>query len=226
MGSLPLARVGRKSSKGTERLQAFSDGVFSIVITLLVFQINVPEIQPDRVAAELPGALLALAPQMFSLVLSFMVLGIYWIGHQTIFSHIQTHDRVLLWLNILFLMFIAFVPFVADLFSTYFDQQLTLILYCMVLICAGVVANALWRYATKDRHLLDESVDPEVVKVIQRRVLTAPVGYFVTILVSFVSLNLAKALIVLIALAYILPTPIFYRPHQFSNLFTPEDNEL
>ena len=88
---------------GNERINAFCDGVFAIVITLLVLEIKVPEIPIDHIATELPAALLAMVPKIFGHILSFAVLGIYWVGHHNQMVHVKHHDRVYLWLTILFL---------------------------------------------------------------------------------------------------------------------------
>jgi uncharacterized membrane protein len=113
-----------------ERIIALSDGVFAIFITLLVLKVRVPDIPAALVAAELPHALVDLLPKFMSHVISFAVLGIYWVGHHTMFMYIKRHDRVLLWLNILFLLFVSSMPFPTGLLGQYGDQQIALVIYC------------------------------------------------------------------------------------------------
>lgn len=90
-----------------DRIVNFSDAVFAIAITLLIPDIRVPEIPDDLVAEELPAQLLALWPKYFGYVLSFVVIISFWNIHHSIFSAIRGYDRGLIWLNSLFLMFVA-----------------------------------------------------------------------------------------------------------------------
>lgn len=107
---------------------ALSDGVFAIAITLLVLNIEVPEIPEDLVAQELPGELLDMWPKLLSCVFSFLVILVYWMAHHSIFGIIKEHDRGLLWLNSLFLMFVACLTFPAALLGEYGDQQLVVMI--------------------------------------------------------------------------------------------------
>ena len=105
---------------GNERMAAFSDGVFAIAITLLVLELQVPASVP-------PGGLIALVPEFLPKlaghVITFAILGIYWVGHHNMFMHIKRHDRTLLWLNNLFLLFVAAMPFPAGLIVQYGNDQ-------------------------------------------------------------------------------------------------------
>lgn len=193
---------------GNERIVAFSDGVFAIVITLLVLEVKVPDIPAALVAGELPHALVDLLPKVLSHVVSFALLGIYWVGHHAMFLHIKRHDRVLLWLNILFLMFVASMPFPTGLLNHYGDQQIAVVIYCGVLILAGLAADAMWWHATKDRRLVDETIDPAMVALTHRRVRIAPTIYLIAIAASFVSLVIAKLLLIVAILIYVVPNPL------------------
>ena len=78
-----------KGAADNQRLNAMSDGVFSIVITLMVFSIKIPDVAPSQVSSELPSALLRMIPDLMSVFLGFMVLGIYWVGHNNVFLHVN-----------------------------------------------------------------------------------------------------------------------------------------
>jgi uncharacterized membrane protein len=199
---------------GNERINAFSDGVFAIVITLLVLEIKVPELAVEVAEAELPRALLELWPKVFSHVISFVVMGIYWVGHHNMFMHIKRHDRVLLWLNIMFLLFVASMPFPTGLLSRYPGQQIALVIYCIVLILAGLSLDAMWWYASKNRRLVDPSIDPDLVVFVHRRVLIAPIIYLIAIGVSFLSVLMAELLLIVVAVLYILPNPLDVYHHK------------
>jgi uncharacterized membrane protein len=197
-----------------ERMIFLSDGVFAIVITLLVLEIKVPEIEPHLVAKELPIALMHLLPKIFAHFMSFIVLGIYWISHHNTFFHIKRHDRVLLWLNILFLMCVASMPFPTALLSEYPDQRIAIFAYAMTLVCAGVSMDLMWWYATTHRLLDDEHHDREFIAFVHRRNLFAPAAYAIAIAVSFINLALAKLVFIIVALYYILPNPLDRKRHQ------------
>lgn len=109
-------------ARDRDRIVNFSDGVFAIVITLLILTIEVPDILPASVARELPSRLLALSPDCLSYVISFLVVAVYWQAHPRVFGPIRDYDRTLLWLNFLFLMTISFLPFPTSLLGEYREQ--------------------------------------------------------------------------------------------------------
>ena len=115
------------------------------------------------VSSQLPGALLSLWPKYLSYVLSFVGISAFWLIHHSIFRHIRSYDRVLLYLNLLFLMVVAFVPFPTSLLGEYGDHQLPVAIYAATL-AAGRLLTALHWYATRDDQLLDEPQDPATVR--------------------------------------------------------------
>lgn len=195
-----------KGAADNLRLNAISDGVFAIVITLMVFEIKIPEVAPGQAAIELPQALIKLLPDFSILFLSFVVLGIYWIGHNNVFLHVLRHDRLMLWLNILFLLVVALIPFPAALLVRYGDAQISVILYALNLAVGGVILDLIWGYATYNRHLMCDSVQPNLIRSFHVRILTGPVIYLVAIGVSFFSLLVAKFLFAIAIVYYLVPT--------------------
>lgn len=197
--------------RGNERIGAFSDGVFAIAITLLVLSLEVPNHVP-------PGGLVKLlpdmAPKLIGHVVSFAVLGIYWIGHHNMFLHIKRHDRVLLWLNTLFLLFVASMPFTTGLMAAYGDDQFAVIAYAGTLALAGLSLDLIWLYATRDRRLVDPGIDPDLVAFVHRRVLMAPAIYLLAIGVSFLSLVVPKLLFAVVVIVYIVPSPLDTYHHK------------
>ena len=189
---------------GNERIGAFSDGVFAIAITLLVLELKVPEHVPV-------GGLLSLLPELLPKiaghVVSFAVLGIYWVGHHNMFMHIKRHDRNLLWLNILFLMFVAAMPFMTGLIAEYGDDRLSITAYAADLVLAGLSLELIWIYVTHDHRLVDQRMSPDVIAWVHRRVMVAPLVYLLAIGVSLVSISAAKILFFLVVVGYIVPEP-------------------
>jgi uncharacterized membrane protein len=195
-----------KGAADNARLNAISDGVFAIVITLMVFEIKIPEVPPGQASTELTQGLIKLLPDFSIMLLSFVILGIYWVGHNNVFLHVLHHDRLLLWLNILFLLTVALIPFPAALLVRYGDEQISVILYALNLAIGGVLLDLIWIYATYNRHLMCDSIQPDLIRSFHVRILTGPVIYLLAIGVSFFSLLVAKILFGLAIIYYLIPT--------------------
>ncbi len=138
----------------TNRLEAFSDGVFAVAITLLVLNLQIPQL---ATVSELVPKLGALWPKLLSYALSFVIVGIYWVAHHNTFHYIKRSDRNLLWLNILLLLCIVFLPFPTALLGQYPEQQVSVIIYAGTLVLTGLVLQALWWYATSRYRLVERS---------------------------------------------------------------------
>jgi uncharacterized membrane protein len=190
----------------TSRIEAFSDGVFAIAITLLVLEIHVPE-DPEE---GLGQALLHMWPAYASYVVSFFVIGIIWVNHHAVFDHLQRADRPLLFLNLLLLMFVALLPWPTNLMATYMreggsDEQVAAVVYSGTMAAMGVAFGALWSYASRNRRLLADSLSPEEVRRLTRRFVAGTPVYMLSILVALVSAPACLALNALLALYYALP---------------------
>ena len=185
-------RQGSSDDEGIERINALSDGVFAIAITLLVLNIEVPnDIPANLVTQELPGQLAALVPDLLSYAISFLVIGSYWMAHRAIFQGIRALKRGLIWLNILFLMFVAFLPFPTALLDEYPNYQLPVALYAGSLAVARLPLTAIWWYATHNRRLIHEHLDARTVKLHRIRGLAIPLVFLLSISLSFISTTAA-----------------------------------
>jgi uncharacterized membrane protein len=202
------------SGTDNQRLTAMSDGVFSIVITLMVLSIRIPDIAADRVVQELSQQLMKMLPDLVTLIISFIILGIYWIGHNNVFTHIIRHDRSLLWLNIFFLMSVATIPYPTTLIVRYGQAQTSVIIYAANLIVGGVLLDVIWWYGSRNRHLMCETIDHQLISSFHRRILTGPVIYLLAIGVSFVSVMAAKLLFVVAVIYYLIPTAQDFFHHR------------
>jgi uncharacterized membrane protein len=182
---------GQGGGRELDRIVFFSDAVFAIAITLLVLDIKVPEIPNNLVAEELPGQLLALWPKYFGYVLSFLFIITFWSIHHSIFSVIRGYDRGLIWLNSIFLMFVAFVPFPTSLLSEYGDHQLPVAIYAATLAIGRLLLTVIYWYATSGHRLVDPELTPQTVRFFLLRGLTIPVISLLTIGISFFSVSAA-----------------------------------
>lgn len=184
------------------RIMTLADGVFAIVLTLLVLDIKAPQASSE---AELISQLLVLWPKLFSYIISFAILGIFWFGHHMEFHYIRRSDRIHIWLNLLFLVCIAFIPFSAALLGANLQNRVAIAVYGFNLIAAGLVRYIHWRYITQGHRLVDAHMDIRIIRKVQRIFLIVPFVYLVAICLSFVSVPLSLVLYTLIPVLYIRP---------------------
>jgi uncharacterized membrane protein len=149
-----------------ERMLAFSDAVMAVAITLLVLDLKLPSEVSD---ADLGNALRAAVPNLAAYGLSFVVIGLLWIGHHQQFSQIRRVDGVLIWLNLFFLLTIGLIPFVTSLLSEHGDALATS-LYAGVLVMTSLLSAAMWWYARSDPALMS----PDVPEAARREGLITP----------------------------------------------------
>jgi len=138
------------------RVLALSDGVFAILITLLVLEIHVPELTQGH---SLNQAIREIRPSLVAFVISFILAGMYWVGHRDLFALIRRTDRGLVWLNILYLLPLCLLPFAAGLLGRYDQEPVALRIYGLLLVLIAVMRVVIWLYATNRRHLLWQPLD-------------------------------------------------------------------
>jgi len=148
----------------TQRIEAFSDGVFAIAITLLIIEIGVPHVSGNE---SLASALGDLWPSYGAYVLSFVMIGIYWVNHHSLFRLFVRTDHYFLMLNVFFLMAIAFLPFPTAVLGEYLDnaqqRDAAVRLYSFGLLLPAFGWIVVWLYANA-RGLVDERLAPEYVR--------------------------------------------------------------
>ena len=185
------AQGSPEAGKDRDRIVNLSDGVFAIAITLLILDIRVPDIPDTLVASELPGELLSLWPKYLGYFLSFVGISSFWLIHHSIFRPIRSYDRILLYLNLLFLMLVAFVPFPTSLLGEYGNHQLPVAIYAATLAVGRLLLTTLHWYSTRDGRLLEQPQDPAAVRFFLVRGLTIPAIFLLSIGVSFYSVSAA-----------------------------------
>jgi uncharacterized membrane protein len=190
----------------TTRIAAFSDSVFAFAATLLVLNIKVPELLPAQLTTELPRQVFQLWPQLLSYIMSFVIVGIYWVAHHVMFHHIKRSDRLMLWLNITFLMCIAFIPFPTALISRYGAVQTAVVVYAGTLAITGVLLELLWWYATRGHYLVERELPDRVIRLGSIKTIIAPCAYALSIAISFFNPKFSIILFVLVPAFYILPS--------------------
>ena len=173
---LPRQEDDEAAEEGIGRILALSDGVFAIAITLLILEITVPATTRD-----LPRALLELWPQYLAYVLSFVVIARFWVAHHLAFRLIARYDTVLVWLNLLLLMFVAFLPFPTAVLGEHNGTAAAAVLYATAVALAGTASTAYWWYASGRGGLLRPDVGDARVRALRARGLSSPVFFALTL---------------------------------------------
>lgn len=190
----------------TTRLEAFSDGVFAIAITLLVIEVAVPHVEEEQ---SLASALWEQWPSYLGYTLSFVTIGIIWMNHHALFRDIERTDHWLTVLNLLLLMGVAFVPFPTAVLADYLqdaDERIpATLLYGGTFTFTAIWANAIWFYASRDRHLIDEHVSDQRIAQRTRRYIFGPALYGIGLPLALITPWLAMGLYIALAGLYLLP---------------------
>jgi uncharacterized membrane protein len=185
-----------------DRVLFFSDAVFAIAITLLVVDIRVPE-----VVLNAGNQLYESRDKILSFVISFLVIGLFWMGHHRLFRYITALDRPVIFLNLLFLGAIAFLPYpTALLFAGNTHEPAAPVFYAACVAVAGVVELAIWLYATHSKALVPASVPLAVRRYELAQLLPTPVVFLLSIPVAFIAPGVAPfTWILLVPIGRILP---------------------
>jgi len=195
------------ASSETARLEAFSDGVFAIAITLLVLDLKVPRDIHDG-GRSLAQVLLAQWPAYLAFVTSFMTILIMWVNHHRIFTLVARCDDRLLLYNGLLLLGVTVVPFPTALVAEYLrhdGQRTAAILYNLTFIFIAICFNVLWRSAAVGNRLLHPGADPLAVKRIFDAYRYGPVWYLAALGLVFVSVTASLVLNLALALFFAAP---------------------
>ena len=194
----------------TSRLEAFSDGVFAIAITLLVLELSV-----DTATQDLGQSLLHIWPSYLAYVTSFFTIGVIWINHHVLFNYVARVDRGLLYLNVLLLLVVAFTPFPTRLIAEFLredkNEQTASLAYGITFVIMAVVFQVLWRWMATGRRLIRAEVPQEELDDITRTYAPGVFIYGAATLVALASPVTSVVLYLVIALFYMLPPSIYRR---------------
>ena len=189
----------------TGRVEAFSDGVFAIAITLLILEIKIPN--PSDGA--LGNQLLRQWPSYFAFLISFAFIGVMWINHHRLFTHIKRCNNTLMILNLLLLLGVTIVPFPTAVLATHIgfaDQRTAALLYNGVYVFIAIIFNLLWRYAvSRNHHLLGKEVDKENVGRISKQYAFGPLLYLFCAALAWISVPASLGANVVLATFFALP---------------------
>ena len=196
-----ISAYNQIAARGLERIAGLSDGVFAIAMTLIVFEIRVPDPSSIHSEADLWNALQSLAPRLVTYLLSFLTLGIFWSGQQTQLNHLARGDRHLTWIYIGFLAGVAIMPFSTSVLGEFIDLRLALILYWLNFALLGAILYGAWIYAIR-MGLLKPDAPPEVQALVKRRILVAQALYAIGAALVVFGTGVSIAFIVLVQLNF------------------------
>ena len=185
-----------EDEKALDRVVFFSDAVFAIAMTLLGVELRVPLVRAGLTLheenRELAHALAGLGNELYSFALTFFVLGTFWMAHHRKFRLIRRYDDRLLWLNLGFLFFVAFVPFPTAVLGRYGDQVAT-IFYASSMAVTALLALSITVYAYARHRLIDANVDDREIRHWIRRASVGPVVFLVSVPLALLSTRAAQA---------------------------------
>lgn len=194
--------------KETGRLEAFSDGVFAIAVTLLVLELRAP--LPGDLHAEesLLDALWHEWPAYLAFATSFATILIVWVNHHNLFQLIHRSDHTFLLLNGLLLLAVTLIPFPTHVVAEYIREpgaRTAAVFYAGTFLAMAVAFNRLWAYAQRDGRLLARDADPRLVGTINRQFRIGPLTYLVAVAVAVINAPAGFALVIALAIYWALP---------------------
>lgn len=208
------------------RLESLTDGVFAIIMTILVFNISVPELilfaEGEYAAERLSNRLLDLWPDLLAYIVSFVTLSVYWVAHHRIYRWIANVDRSMIWINISFLMTIGLIPFSTNLLTQYRDQQISIFVYSFNSILAGMIIYSLYHHAKGNLELVDKRIHISTRNASGRRILATILTYSIAIAFSFIYLPVSLFLFLLVLLPEFFPDRYFRKSVHFENMSADE----
>lgn len=186
-----------------DRVEAFSDGVFAIILTLLVLELHVPNIADHSSLSQYAAAMAPLVPKVVTFALTFILICIHWVSHHYFFRQLQDVTIGLVWLNNLFLLWLCFMPFPTALLGDHPTDQFPVILYGVNQLLAALTFFVFRSYATRNRLFVD---DASVKAMGPRHSIPAIAIFIVSLLFAFVNVYLSLACFLIVPLLYFVPT--------------------
>jgi uncharacterized membrane protein len=187
------------------RLEALIDGIFAVALTLLVLDIKLPEHVTYATNADLWERLVLLERHFAIYVITFIVIGIYWVGHHLQFHYVRYTDRRLIWINMFFLLLISFLPFATDMVGDHEELILPCEIYGMTLLAVSLINYIHLRYLVRHPHLASPDLTPVAAGLLKRRIALFALVPALSMALAFYSTRLALYAYLLLAAAHFIP---------------------
>jgi uncharacterized membrane protein len=175
-----------------DRVLALSDGVFAFAVTLLVLDLVVPTLLPGASSMDLWQGLTKEYISFINYILSFFIAAIWWNSHHRNFEHIRDSNTALRMLNMLFLIWIALLPFFTKILNQYHSLQLSVALYATDQAAAGLMLTLMWLYASRNNRLIDKNMKKTAIRFSTLRNIITPIFFIISIGLSFIDTTVAS----------------------------------
>lgn len=201
---------------GTTRLEAFSDGVIAIIITIMVLQLKLPDLNKDSSTGDIMKHLNNLLPYFITYAFSFMMIGIFWTNHHHMFHLLEKADVHLLWQNFIFLFLLSLIPFATSVVGSNPFVPLSPAVYGSVMLLTTLSFTIMRHYSIR-KHLLHKDEDKKLTRDLfnvsikaRKKAITATLVYLIAIPLAYVNVYIAYA-------CFIVPPIIFFIPEGIDN---------
>ncbi len=175
-----------------EHLKSFSDSVFAFAITLMALSINIPDLTPNLAQSQLVQKLIDMYPQLESYLISFFVISIFWVSYHQVFNYIKSSTISMVYLNLVFLLLITLLSISTNLVITFGNYQISYILYSSIVIMTSLMLTIIWWHSTKEWKLVEKNLHPVFIKGVMTNLVTIPLVFLLSIMISFVNLDMAQ----------------------------------
>ena len=198
----------------SDRLVNFSDAVFAFAATLLVLKIDLPVLSHDQIAANFAGELIKLWPAYIANLLSFFIIAYYWRRHHEIFLLLRKINSTVVWINVLLLISVAFLPFPVDLFGDYSDIPAVTVFYSLSISLVGYIMLVLWLYAVR-KGLLTKSLSKKSIEYHTWNIAAAPLVFSISIPIILID-HLTSKISWILLVVFLIVLRRVYRGHRMT----------
>lgn len=195
------------------RILGFSDGIFAFAITLLALTFDVPRISQDLADKQLFHEIFTKQIDSYtSFLISFIVIGSFWISHHQKFKYIVRYNKTFLWINLFALMCIVYLPYPTEVLSDYADSKVAVIFYALSMVITSTMFALIWVYATWHHKLVEKDLPRKLINLDMFYSFLIPALFLASIGLSFISLDIARYSWALIWIAPLLMSK--FLPHK------------
>ena len=190
------------------RIEAFSDGVIAIIITLMILEIKVPSIANTDTSAAIWLKVQTMMEPFIAYLLSFVMIGVLWVNHHQFLRQLKHADRNLLWYNLHLLFWMAILPIPTNLLGQEFKLPEVTALYGFVMFMCAFAFLLMREYVNRHHHLFIDNLSIELRKKARAKLMTSVILYLISIFAGYISVYISLGIFVLIPAAYFIPTNI------------------
>lgn len=190
------------------RLEAFSDGVIAIVITLMILEIKIPEVGEEASGIEIWRHWFKVIPSLISYVLSFIIIGVLWVNHHQFFHQLKHLDKKLLWYNLHLLFWMCILPVPTAFLGQHIQKPEATAVYGFNMFMVALAFALMREYVHKSEHLLIENLSKAMRKKLRSKIMMTVGLYFLSIFTGYISIYIPIAIFVLIIIIYFMPQDI------------------